>query len=370
VTTLSDASYPFQSAISSLFITVPYDIKTTRNHSWNVALQHQLDDITAFSVTYLANHMYNMWGVVDGNPSLVTSAGATATAPCSVGAQTFANCTTFAEQRREISLYNPAIGQYYGYVDYVTDAGWQDYQGLQLSIQRRSDRLSTSANYTVSRCEGLISQGQGPLNVATGYSRPISMLNPPSEAEQEAIYEIDKGRCDSWREHIFSLAATVRTPEFSNTAARMLASGWSLAGIFRAQSGQPLSITTGTDRALSGMQASNQRVNQVGDNPYGDGSINNFLNASAFAQPALGTYGTSKRNAYTGPSFKNIDLALVRQFALPRSHRIEARIEAFNALNWFIPGNPNTVLSAATFGRITTTASDPRVMQFAMKYVF
>jgi len=370
VTTLSEASYPFQSAISSLFITVPYDIKTTRNHSWNVALQHQLGDNGAVSVTYLANHMYNMWGVVDGNPSLVTSAGATATAPCSVGAQTFANCTTFAEQRREISLYNPAIGQYYGYVDYVTDAGWQDYQGLQLSIQRRSDRLSTSANYTVSRCEGLISQGQGPLNVATGYSRPISMLNPPSEAEQKAIYEIDKGRCDSWREHIFSLAATVRTPEFSNTAARMLASGWSLAGIFRAQSGQPLSITTGTDRALSGMQASNQRVNQVGDNPYGDGSINNFLNASAFAQPALGTYGTSKRNAYTGPSFKNIDLALVRQFELPRSHRIEARIEAFNVLNWFIPGNPNTVLSSATFGRITTTASDPRVMQFAMKYVF
>jgi hypothetical protein len=153
-------------------------------------------------------------------------------------------------------------------------------------------------------------------------------------------------------------------------AARMLASGWSLAGIFRAQSGQPLSITTGTDRALSGMQASNQRVNQVGDNPYGDGSINNFLNASAFAQPALGTYGDSKRNGYIGPSFKNIDLALVRQFDLPRSHRIEARIEAFNALNWFIPGNPSTVLSAATFGRITTTASDPRVMQFALKYVF
>ncbi len=118
------------------------------------------------------------------------------------------------------------------------------------------------------------------------------------------------------------------------------------------------------------MQASNQRVNQVSDNPYGDGSINNLLNPAAFAQPALGTYGTSKRNDYTGPSFKNIDLALVRRFDLPRSHRIEARIEAFNALNWFIPGNPSTVLSAATFGRITTTAGDPRVMQFAMKYAF
>ena len=89
--------------------------------------------------------------------------------------------------------------------------------------------------------------------------------------------------------------------------------------MFRAQSGQPLTITTGTDRALSGIQASIQRVNQVGDNPYGDGSINNWFNASAFAQPALGTYGTSERNAYDGPGFKNIDLSLVRQFVMPNA---------------------------------------------------
>ena len=86
------------------------------------------------------------------------------------------------------------MGQYYGYVDYVTDAGWQDYQGLQLSIQRRlSGGLTTGANYTISRCEGLISQGQGPLNVATGYSQPVSMLNPPSEAEARSALRDRQG---------------------------------------------------------------------------------------------------------------------------------------------------------------------------------
>ena len=166
------------------------------------------------------------------------------------------------------------------------------------------------------------------------------------------------------------MSASVRTPEFGNTAARILASGWSLAGVFRAQSGQPLTITTGSDRALSGMQASNQRASQVGDNPYGNGSLTNWFNAAAFAQPALGTYGTSKRNAYDGPAYKSLDLSLVRQFQLPRSHRIEARIEAFNALNWFIYGNPNTVLSNSTFGQITSLGGPPRVLQFAAKYVF
>ncbi len=100
VTTLSGANYPFESALSSLFITVPYDIKTTRNHSWNVGAAAPVGDNMAFSATYLANHMVNVWGVVDGNPSLVTTPGATATAlhgsAAGGGTQTFANCTTFA----------------------------------------------------------------------------------------------------------------------------------------------------------------------------------------------------------------------------------------------------------------------------------
>ena len=49
---------------------------------------------------------------------------------------------------------------------------------------------------------------------------------------------------------------------------------------------------------------------------------------------------------------------------------VEARIEAFNAVNWFIYGNPNTVLSNSTFGQITTLGAAPRVLQFAAKYVF
>jgi hypothetical protein len=317
----------------------------------------------------------NVWGVVDQNPAVVTAAGATVTAPCTAGlpgqpARTFANCQTSLEQRRELTLLTPELGRYFGYVDFISDGGWQDYQGLLLSVQRRSaGGLTTSANYTVSRCEGLISQGQSPLNVATGYSRPISMVNPPSEAEIEALQEIDKGRCDAWRKHIFNATASIETPEFTNTAARMLGSGWRLSGVFRAQSGAPLTVTTGADRALSGMQATNQRANQVSDDVYGDGTINNWLRGAAFAQPALGTYGNSVRNAYDGPGRKVVDLSLVRAFRLPNNSRIEARVEAFNAFNWVNLNNPATNLSAANFGRITG-ADDPRVMQFALKYDF
>jgi len=367
-------SYPWNLALYPLYITVPYDIKTTRNHSWNVAFQRQLGDNTAFSATYIGNHMFNVWGVVDGNPGVVTTPGATAAAPCTAGGQTFANCTASLDQRRELSLLNPAVGQYYGYLDWVTDKGWQDYQGLLLSVMRRlSGGFTTSGNYTVSRCEGLINQGQAPLNVATGYQIPVSLINPPSEAETQKAFDADKGRCDAWRKHIFNITASIESPQLSNATARMIASGWRLSGIFRGSSGQPLTIQAGADRALNGMQATNQRANQISDNVYGDGTINNWFNGTAFALPALGTYGTSTRNGYDGPGFRTVDLSLVRQFSLSSTRKVEARVEAFNAFNWFIPGNPGVNLSSATtFGRITafSTAASPRIMQFALRYLF
>jgi predicted RNA methylase len=48
---------------------------------------------------------------------------------------------------------------------------------------------------------------------------------------------------------------------------------------------------------------------------------------------------------------------------------VEVRAEAFNLTNSFRPGNPNTVITNPQFGVIRTSL-DPRIMQFALKYVF
>jgi hypothetical protein len=203
------------------------------------------------------------------------------------------------------------------------------------------------------------------LNVGTGYMVPVSLINPPANADE--LFDADEGPCANSPTHILNLTLSVETPQFTNTAARLLASGWRLSGIFRAQSGDFMSINTGADRALTGVQAGTQRVNQVLDDPYGDKSLSNWFNPAAFAQPALGTHGNSERNAYEGPGGRNINLALVRAFR--ETHRVEARVEAFNALNWFRWGTPINNLSDANFGRILSSL-EPRIMQFAVKYSF
>ena len=370
-----DANAPFSP--NGPFISFPSDLDTTRVHSWNLSLQRQMGDNTAVSASYIGNHTTNLWDVVTGNPGSIP-AGASPTGPCTLntatGPQTFANCSAAPlDTRREITQLNPAVGRFIGFLDYFTDTGTQQYNGLLLQIQRRAaNGMNAGANYTLSKCEGHPSGGGGTANVASGYMTPVSIINPPDAAEAERRLDLDYGPCNQDRRHVFALSGSVQSPEFQGAAMRMLASNWRLSGAFRASSGSRLTVGTGLDRALTGNQGQ-QRANQAGDDPYGAKTLNQWLNPAAFAQPAIGSYGISGRNAYEGPGLRNVDLSLVRSFRFS-THRIEARIEAFNAFNWFRWGNPQTALNNVNFGRILNTqvgaAGDPRIMQFAVKYQF
>ena len=101
-----------------------------------------------------------------------------------------------------------------------------------------------------------------------------------------------------------------------------------------------------------------------------------YLNPAAFAIPQVGTLGNMSRNSIVGPGTRAMDIALVRVFRFGTSQTLEARVEAFNAFNWFRPAVDNTPLQAPivtvnspTFGQILE-AADPRIMQFAVKFGF
>ena len=70
----------------------------------------------------------------------------------------------------------------------------------------------------------------------------------------------------------------------------------------------------------------------------------------------------------------NFEAGLSRLFRLRERHTLEFRAGASNVLNTLIKGNPNLTLNSNIFGQITSTAvgqlGNPRILQFAFKYVF
>ena len=111
--------------------------------------------------------------------------------------------------------------------------------------------------------------------------------------------------------------------------------------------------------------------NGVGYDQSGNPSLFRNTNVyQAFMGQYPGTVGT--RGIVRGPQFFNLDMSLSKSFPLKWEHqRIQFRAEAFNALNKVNFNNPTTLSLAnpSTFGQLTS-ALDPRVMQFALRYEF
>ena len=127
-------------------------------------------------------------------------------------------------------------------------------------------------------------------------------------------------------------------------------------------------MATARDIAFNG--STGQRVDQVLANPYGNKTLNNYLNPAACAYPAPGQLGTHRRASIEGPAYWAIDLAVSKLIAFAGSRSVELRVEAFNLLNNFNWGLPQTNYDQGNFGRITSTGGDPRIMQFGVKATF
>jgi hypothetical protein len=92
-----------------------------------------------------------------------------------------------------------------------------------------------------------------------------------------------------------------------------------------------------------------------------------FFNANAFATAPQFTIGSASRNPVRGPAYRDVDLALLKHMSISHEAEVEFRAEMFNITNTPAFGQPNGSFGSASFGSITTTTTDPRVIQFAIR---
>ena len=356
------STVPF--TLHNVVTTMDYNTHNAHVYQWNLSVQREVAPSWLVSATYLGSHSIHLWSIQSinhavyfpGNPvnGACTAQGftlLTTTSPCSTTANT--------DSRRILGLINPSV-QEIGYLDKVDDGGTASYNGLLLALQHRVNRgITMNANYTWSHC--ITDPFQ--TSIAVGGTGNTGYINPDNR-------HLDRGNCTSAatdRRHLFNFTSVAETPKFSNARLSSFVSGWRLSPILKFQSGDYVTVTTSTDVALNGV--GNQRPNQILGSPYGNKSINNYLNPFAFAPPATGTFGNAGVGAIRGPWFWQFDVALSRDFQIREGKRIEVRAEAFNILNGVRFNDPTASINSSIFGQITA-AQDPRIMQFALKYLF
>jgi Carboxypeptidase regulatory-like domain len=176
-----------------------------------------------------------------------------------------------------------------------------------------------------------------------------------------------------------------------------LLNGWNFSGVTVVQDGNPLTITDTRGGTIYGFGPGAPVTSRAqfcpGTNAGNVGTAGGvearlggtvlggpgYLNAAAFCTtPAIGDgrgYGNSSVGILLGPGQFNWDMALMKTTkvgGLREDATLQFRTEFFNAFNHAQFNNPAVVdvSKTTTFGQITTTSVNPRLIQFALKYVF
>lgn len=151
--------------------------------------------------------------------------------------------------------------------------------------------------------------------------------------------------------------------------------GWQTNGIWTFQTGRPFTVAllgeldnSGTGRSSLGFGA-NDRPNVLRNPALDNPSPERWFDTSAFVIPTKGTFGNAGRNILTGPSLQNVNVSLLKNFALAEAMRLQFRLEAFNLLDRTNFDLPNLFLGSPTFGRVSS-AQSPRRLQLGLKLLF
>ena len=339
---------------------------------WNVSLQRELTPNTVVEVAYLGSKITNV-GIPDSNINQLTEE------QLALGPTLLERVPNpyFGIVPRSSSIGDPTVTraqllkpypEYTAVSFYRNNVGTTNYWGLSLSIRQRLSRgLTYSAAYTRSKL----------TDIASSVFDASVLTGPLTNAAVADSHNLERDRDNSTGDipHYFGASVVWDLPIGPRRARNptgvfgALVSGWTVAMVMTVQSGVPVAVTQANSLGYAGFTT--QRPNLVGDPtlPADERTPARWFNTAAFATANQFTIGSASRNPVWGPSYRDVDLAVMRRVGMGGGRAIELRVEAFNLLNTANFGAPAAQLGPASFGTITT-ALDPRVVQLAAKFWF
>ena len=332
------------------YVTIPPNVPVEYTMQWNISYQREVAKNWLATVTYIGNRTNNIMGSNDINPPIFQP-GAT---------------TTNEPNRRLLTLLNPTQGAYYSGID-QTDAGaTSSYHAVLLKVEHRfAHGVTWLANFTQAHC--ISTWDFGAELSGNDYQNPFNR-------------NAEKGDCNFDRRHIFNSSMVAVTGGLGEGFVSKLTRGWQIAPIISFASGQPFSVTDGTDVSLTGENSDRPNV-VAGVNPLPH-TLVAWFNPSAFAgscalaayagNPACeqpGTFGNAGRDIFHNPGSIQWDMSASRIFAFRERWKLEARGEFFNIMNHANWNGPSAAVNSATFGQITSFGG-PRLIQMSMKLFF
>lgn len=260
--------------------------------------------------------------------------------------------------------------------------GRANYNALQATVHKHlSHGLQFDLNYTYSKSIDIMSDaervtewgglgGQVINSWDPNSRRAVSDFDLPHQINAYWLYELPFGKGRTFGHD-------------ASHALDAVIGGWQISGLTRWTSGFPLSVNNGgtwpTNWQLGGgaVQISPVATDTTVDpttgkisvfkDPQGPTGIGAFRNA--FPGESGG------RNQIRGQGFAGLDLGLSKRWIMPwkESHSLQLRWEVFNVpnLHRFDVQSINANLDAGpVFGLYTGLLTNPRVMQFALRYEF
>ena len=314
------------------------NVKTPYSQQWHLSVQEQIGSSNRITVAYVGNVGVHLDAIYDINQATPGTSPAT------------------LQSRRPYG--------YFGQINQLQTNEISNYNGLQITAERRAKDLSLQASYTYSHA---LDDNSG---TSLGYGGAVNYY------DQRADY----GNSDLNIPNRLVGSATYNLPFVGSGFYKPLVQGWQVNAIASYSDGLPFSVLAGAN-TLNISDSITPRAQLIAASGNGalatnHRTIKEWFDTTAFANPGAQQWGNSRRNSLQGPGTKDIDLSVFKNLAIREKAQLQLRLETFNLFNTPQFNNPGATVGTPSFGTIssagspTTLQRTSREIQLAAKISF